>query len=278
MELKLVNNVNTDNGTSRMLLEGKNAVIYGAAGNVGRIFSLAFAREGANVFLAGRTMEPLENLSKEILKFSDKVHVDKVDASSSQSVKQHLEKIITTAGKIEISLNLTSASVGMGKKLTEIPDEKMLNYSFDVFKCNFLTATASARQMQLQKTGVILGFTPEIARIPSPNMGGFGIGTAAMESFYKQLGLEIGPDNVRVVCLRTGATPDNPTLDAVYKQLAITRHTTRENVEKIDADKAAFKRLPLLKDVAKAAVILASDYANTITATAVNVNNGIVVE
>ena len=271
-------NVNTNNQTSKMLLDGKNAVIYGAAGNVGRIFSLAFANEGANVFLAGRTLSSLENLSKEISKFSNNVHIDKVDASSSQSIKQHLDKVITTAGNIDISLNLISASVGMGKKLIELPEEKMLNYSFDVLKSNFLTATASARLMQKQNTGVILGFTPEIARIPSPNMGGFGMGTAAMESFYKQLALEIGPDNVRVVCLRTGATPDNPTLDAVYNQLAITRHTTRENVEKIDADKAAFKRLPLLKDVAKAAVILASDYANTITATAVNVNNGIIVE
>lgn len=264
--------------TSKKLLEGKNIVIYGGAGNVGRIFSLTFANEGANLFLAGRTLSSLENVSNEISKISDKVHIDKVDASSSQSVKQHLDKVITTAGSIDVSLNVISASVGIGKRLTELPEEKMINYAFDVLKSNFLTATSAARQMQKQKCGVILGLTPEIARIPSANMGGFGMGTAALEAFYKQLALEIGPDNVRVLCLRTSATPDNPDIDAVYTVLAKTLNTTKEKVEKIDADKTAFKRLPLLKDVAKAAVILASDYANTITATAVNVNNGIIVD
>lgn len=269
---------NTENQATKMLLEGKNVVIYGAAGNVGRVFSLAFANEGANLFLAGRTLSSLEKISKEISNVSDKVQIDKVDASSPQSVKQHLDKIISTAGKIDISLNLISASVGMGKLLVELPEEKMINYSFDVLRANFLTATAAAREMQKQKNGVILGLTPEIARIPKPNMGGFGMGTASLEAFYKQLALEIGPDNVRVVCLRTGATPDNPDMQAVYAELAKNLNTTKENVEKIDADKTAFKRLPLLKDVAKAAVILASDYANTITATTVNVNNGIIVE
>ena len=132
-ELSMVKNIKIENQTSKMLLEGKNIVIYGAAGNVGRIFSLAFANEGANLFLAGRTLDSLENVSNEISKISPKVHIDKVDASSPQSVKAHLDKVITTAGNIDISLNLISASVGMGKLLIDLSEEKMIIYSFDVF-------------------------------------------------------------------------------------------------------------------------------------------------
>ena len=49
-----------------MLMVGKSAVIYGAAGSVGRAVARAFAREGAAVFLAGRTLASLEAVAEEI--------------------------------------------------------------------------------------------------------------------------------------------------------------------------------------------------------------------
>ena len=49
-----------------MLLEGKNAVVYGAAGSVGLAVARAFAREGAAVFLAGRTLASLQGVADEI--------------------------------------------------------------------------------------------------------------------------------------------------------------------------------------------------------------------
>jgi NAD(P)-dependent dehydrogenase (short-subunit alcohol dehydrogenase family) len=49
-----------------MLLEEKNAVVYGAGGAVGGAVARAFAREGANVFLAGRTIAELDALAEEI--------------------------------------------------------------------------------------------------------------------------------------------------------------------------------------------------------------------
>jgi 3-oxoacyl-[acyl-carrier protein] reductase len=49
-----------------MLLEDKNAVIYGAGGSIGRAVARAFAREGAKVYLAGRTLESLEEVAHEI--------------------------------------------------------------------------------------------------------------------------------------------------------------------------------------------------------------------
>jgi len=43
-----------------MLLKGKNAIIYGGGGSIGGAVACAFAREGAKVFLVGRTREPLD--------------------------------------------------------------------------------------------------------------------------------------------------------------------------------------------------------------------------
>ena len=49
-----------------MLLKDKNAVIYGAGGNIGKAVAHAFARDGAKVFLAGRTRPKVEALAEEI--------------------------------------------------------------------------------------------------------------------------------------------------------------------------------------------------------------------
>jgi 3-oxoacyl-[acyl-carrier protein] reductase len=49
-----------------MLLEGKNAIVYGAGGSLGRTVATTFARAGAKVFLAGRTAESLQKVAGEI--------------------------------------------------------------------------------------------------------------------------------------------------------------------------------------------------------------------
>ena len=63
-----------------LLLEDKNAVVYGAAGAVGSAVARAFAREGAHVFLAGRTAATLEALAAEIRAAGGKADFSVVDA------------------------------------------------------------------------------------------------------------------------------------------------------------------------------------------------------
>jgi len=88
---------NIENG--RMLLEGKNAVIYGAGGGVGRSVARAFAREGATVFLAGRTLDSLDAVAKEITQAGGAAEVDKVDALVPKEIEEHLQKIVARAGR-----------------------------------------------------------------------------------------------------------------------------------------------------------------------------------
>ena len=63
-----------------MLLKKKNAVIYGAGGAVGGAVARTFAREGANVFLAGRRLEPIDTVAKEIAADGGVVEIAQVDA------------------------------------------------------------------------------------------------------------------------------------------------------------------------------------------------------
>lgn len=260
------------------LLDGKVAVIYGAAGGVGAAVAKAFAREGATVFLTGRTENSLKPVADEITKSGGTADASKVDALSPESVEAHLHKLVDKAGKLDISFNLIGTSVAIGSKLTELSDQRFADAAFNKVRSYFITMTAAARIMEKQGSGVILGLTAPNARLPRPNMGGFAVGGAAIEALCRQLAFEVGPRGVRVVCLRTGGTPDNPVLHEVFTRLAKLRGTTFQAIADSEAQITALKRAPMLADVASAAVLIASDYASGITATTVNASCGELVD
>lgn len=267
-------NISIGNGDKMRLLEGKTAVIYGASGGIGKATAKAFAREGAVVFLAGRTLQSLESLADEISESGGTAEGAQVDALDEGSVQKHLESIVKTRGRLDISYNLISTDVEMGAKLSELSADRFVNAAFARPRSYFITSTAAARIMQKQGYGVILGLTPPISQLPQAELGGFAVGCAAIETLLKQLALEAGPFGVRVVCLRTGATPENPVLQEVYKTLARVRGTTKEAVERAEAQSTALKRAPRIAEVANAAVLIASDYASAITATPINASCG----
>lgn len=260
------------------ILEGKTAVVYGAAGGIGSATAKAFAREGAFVFLAGRTLKSLQSVEDQIRGSGGLAQSGVVDALDERSVEDSLSKLVRDRGRLDISYNLISTYVAMGQKLTELSDERFSKAAFDRVRSNFITATAAARIMQKQKGGVVIGLTAQVGRLPQAETGGFSVGCGAIETLLKQLALEVGPSGVRVVCLRSGATPDNPVLQEVYQRLAEVRGTTKEVVERAEAEHTAMKRSPRMAEVANAAVIVASDYASAITATPLNASCGEVVD
>jgi NAD(P)-dependent dehydrogenase (short-subunit alcohol dehydrogenase family) len=253
-------------------------VIYGAAGGVGSTVAKAFASEGAEVFLAGRTLSSLEKVAGEISAAGGSASAAAVDALVPSQVSAHLDQIVRGSGRLDISFNLIGSSVGMGRTLVDIPEARFLELAFTTVNSNFLTATAAARHMERQGGGVILGLTAVTARIPRANQGGFAIGGAALEALFRQLALEAGPHGVRVVCLRTQGTPDNPTLQEVFSYFAKQRGTTVAEVERSEASMSALKRLPRLHEVASAAVLMASDYASAITGTVADASCGDIVD
>lgn len=260
------------------LLSGKIAVIYGAGGGVGSAIAKTFAREGAMVFLAGRTLTSLDVVAREISRAGGSATVSKVDALDPKSVDEHLREVVSKAEKLDVSFNLIGVDVAMGASLTELTEKKFTDAAFKRARSYFITMTAAARIMEKQGSGVILGLTAPNARLPRPNMGGFSVGGAAIEALCRQLALEVGPRGVRVVCLRTGATPDNPVLHEVFSRLAELSGTTSEAIAKSEAQVTSLKRLPFLPEVANAAVLMASDYASAITATTPNASCGELVD
>ena len=88
-----------------MMLEDKVAVIYGAGGAVGGAVARAFAREGAEVFLTGRKLPPVEAVAKDIVSAGGSAEAAEVDALDERAMDEHLQSVIDKAGRVDISFN-----------------------------------------------------------------------------------------------------------------------------------------------------------------------------
>jgi len=258
-----------------MLLEKKSAVIYGAGGDVGGAFARAFAREGARVFLVGRTLAPLEALADEIRKGGGKAEAAQVDALDEVAVERHMDEVLQRAGSIDISFNVIGIAYVQGTPLIEMKLEEFTKGITDVMRTQFLTMTAAGRQMSRQGRGVILAITATPAgRFVPTNSGNFGVACAAIENLCRQMAGELGPRGVRVVCLRSAGSPDAPGLDAFFRRLADRIGVSREALEADLAKSTMLKRMPKIAEVANTAAMMASDYASAMTGAIANESCG----
>jgi NAD(P)-dependent dehydrogenase (short-subunit alcohol dehydrogenase family) len=257
-----------------MILKDKVAVIYGAGGAIGGAAARAFAREGASVSLVGRTLASLEIVAKEIAEVGGVVDVAPLDASDKQAVEDHLSALVKKAGHLDISFNVIGLGDTQGFPLVEMAPSRFTLPIITAMNSHFVTATAAARHMAQQKSGVILAITANVVRMPVPNVGGFGVACAAIEALCRQLAVELGPQGIRVVCLRSAGSPDAPGVREAFKLRAKEQGITLEEFTVQAAIDIPLRRLPLLADIANTAALMASDHARAITAEVVNLTGG----
>ena len=175
-----------------MLLEHKNAVVYGGAGSVGRAVARAFANEGARVFLAGRTLATLDEVAQELSGAGAAVETAQVDALDERAVDDHADAVAAKAGGIDVSFNAISHGDIHGAPLLQMSVEDFALPIDDAMRTQFLTTRAAARHMVTQGSGVIMAITATTARQVIPEVGCTGVRFDAIESLCRQLACELG--------------------------------------------------------------------------------------
>ena len=254
-----------------MLLEYKVAVIYGAGGPIGGAVARAFAREGAKVFLAGRTLSSLDAVAKDISNAGGVAQTAQVDALDEQAIERYLGEVVRTAGRIDISFNAIGLGDTQGTPLAEMPLEDFERPVVTAVRTQFLTSRATARHMIRQGSGVILTFGGAGGRDPIRDycsggrqvyLGGFQVALGAIDVLRRQLACELGPHGIRVVTLQSSGVSET-----------IPEHL-REAITESLVGSTMLKRSETLEDVGNVAAFAASDLARTMTATALNITCG----
>jgi 3-oxoacyl-[acyl-carrier protein] reductase len=259
-----------------MLLEHKNAVIYGGAGSVGGAVARAFAREGARVFLAGRTLATLDEVAGEIADAGGAVETAQVDALDERAVEAHADAVAGKAGGIDVSFNAIGHGDVHGAPLIEMSLEDFARPITTAMRSQFLTTKAAARHMTARGSGVIMAITATTARLAIPEVGGTGVTFDAIESLCRQWACELGRHGVRVVWLQTTGLPEALADTDAFPGYGTgsAGGMTRAELIAWQRRSALLNRLTSLAEVGNVAAFVASDQAGAMTATGANISCG----
>ena len=267
-----------------MLLDHKTAVVYGAGGAIGSAVARAYAREGAEVHLAGRTRATLEEVAQRIRHDGGAAHVAEVDVLDREAVARHAEGVAANGG-IDICFNATSNDDVQGTPLLAMPFEEFLRPVTKAVTAHFNIAVAVGWHMTRRGRGVILVMAG--GREAIPRLGGSHVAWAALAGLCRQFAAEFGPDGVRVSWLLSPGSPGNDEHDQPQDGAGPVEVGTAPAASPGAAPGTAgasgttgllARHLPSYDEVANIAVFAASDWARTITASEINLTGGAVVD
>jgi 3-oxoacyl-[acyl-carrier protein] reductase len=243
-----------------MILENTTAIVYGAAGAIGSAVARAYAREGAEVHLAGRTEATLETVAQRIRGDGGAARVTRLDVLDRAAVERHTAAVADANG-IDICFNATSNDDVQGTPLLDLPFDDFLRPVTKAVTAHINIATAVGRHMIRRGGGVILVMAG--GREAIPRLGGSHVAWSALAGLCRQLAAEFGPYGVRVTWLLSPGSPgpDDGGNDHVPgTEGLLARHQ------------------PGYDEVANVAVFASSDWARTITASEINITGGAVID
>lgn len=268
----------TKSSSGSVLLAGKTAIIHGGGGAIGGAAALAFAREGARVFLAGRSRVRLEEVAERVEAAGGEVEIEVVDALDSAAVDAHAERVVARAQRIDVVLNAIGLEHVQGKSFADQTLDEFATPVIGYTRAHFIIAKAASRAMIRQRGGVILGLSTPGSVLPGPGFMGYGVACAALEAMTRHLAGELGGHGVRAVCLRADAIPDALARShsrEVFAEAAAAHGLTPEAMLAAHAERATLlRRLPTLQQVADAAAFFASERAAATTGAIVNLTCG----
>jgi NAD(P)-dependent dehydrogenase (short-subunit alcohol dehydrogenase family) len=249
-------------------------IVTGASQGIGRELAIAFAEEGDVVALAARNEPNLEKTASLVTAAGGEPLVIPTDVTDVASVEAMAEAILGRFGRVDVLVN-NSAVGGPSGRLWELD----LHDWQDTFDVNitgvFLVTRAVLPSMLENGSGSVINIGSVSGKRPLFGRSPYTATKMALVGLTRTLALEAGPHGVRVNLISPGFVA-GPRFDWLSAAQAKERGVDEDTVRSEFATQAALNRLTEARDVADAAVFLASDGARAITGADLNVNSGIV--
>ncbi|WP_290582789.1 SDR family oxidoreductase [Aeromicrobium sp.] len=244
-------------------LEGKVAIVTGAAGYLGMAHSVHMAREGARVVVTDiidgqKTVDAVTEAGGEAI-------FQRVDVTSWDDVQRMADDTRAEYGRIDILVNNAALVANIQKPWTEFtPDEWDRNLAVDL-KGMFMCARAVYPTMQQQRSGRIVNISSGTMMIGMPNFLPYVSAKAGVIGFTRSLATELGTDNITVNAILVGLFPHE-----------IAGLDNMEAMTEMVMGMQALKRVGQPDDLSPTVAFLASDDAGWITGQAIAVDGGLV--
>lgn len=249
-----------------MQLDGKTAIITGAANGIGRSCAVEFALEGAGVVIADIDIAGAREAQREIESRGGRALAVQADVADPGSVQALVAATVARFSRVDVLLN--NAAVQVNKFVEETtPEEWERQMAVNVgglFLCvkYFLPYLRQTR-------GSIVNMASVNAYFVEPMCAGYCATKGAIVSLTKALAIDLGPSGVRVNCICPGYIDAG--LAEGYFQAQADPAAARQAAGKLHA----LGRIGLPKEVARAAIFLASAESSFMTGSALAVDGGL---
>ncbi len=252
---------------SSFSLKGQVALVTGGSRGIGRETALGFARSGADVAVASRSLEDLEKVAGEIKAIGRRslavaAHVGRMD-----QIKGLVDKVVQEFGRIDILVNNagTSPVFTSSLDLEERAWDSVMNLNL---KGLFFLSQAVARIMKEKGGGRIINVTSVDGFRPEPNIGAYAISKAAVVMATKIMAMELAQYNIRVNAIAPGN---------IHTRLGDSRIGLTPTFEKEMLDRTPMKRIGDPDDIVGGMIYLASDASRYVTGHTVVIDGGILI-
>ncbi len=238
-------------------LEGKVALVTGAAGGLGDKIARTLHAQGATLALTDMRAEPMEKLKAEL---GDRVEYFVANLTNSEDVNSLVKNVEEKMGRIDILVN--NAGLTRDNLFMRMSDEEW-QLVLDVnLSAGFKLAKAAIRGMMKRRFGRIIGIASVVGVMGNPGQANYSASKAGMIAMNKCLAQEVGSRGITVNSIAPGfiRTPMTDVLP--------------EDVKAQLLSKIPQGKLGEAQDIANAVAFLSSDEAQYITGQTLHVNGG----
>lgn len=231
-------------------LQGRTALITGAAAGIGRAIAIRFAEEGADLVLIDIAAEELRAVAESLVDNGTSVEVVIGDVSHEETLQQAIAKADDQFGRIDTLVNNAYAAVD--RPVTELETEDW-RYTLDVcLTAIFFGVKHAVPHMLRQRSGTIINMSSVNSLVATPGMPAYTAAKGAIAALTRQLAVEYGPHGIRTNAIRPGFIAT-----AKYERDLLFDPAERRAA----VESSPLRRVGQPEDIAAAALFLASDDA-----------------
>lgn len=245
-----------------MRLKNKVALITGAGSGIGEAFAVAFAKEGAQVAIFGRTESKVKKVANEIVRAGGKAIAITGDVRNWGDVDRAVKNTVDAFNKLDILVNCAGIMINgvLADQTEQIWDDTM-----DInVKGAFLFMKRAVPEMLKQGKGKIVNISSIAGHIGFPTSTAYSASKAAIAGMTKALAAELAPHKINVNAIAPGdvRTPFN---DHLFKV---------PEYAKARLEQTPYGRIPVASDIAGLGIYLASDESDTVVGSVIFIDAG----
>jgi 3-oxoacyl-[acyl-carrier protein] reductase len=254
-------------------LDGRVAVVTGAASGIGRASAQMLASARASVVCADVDLDGAQATAKEITAAGGTADAVAVDVTRRDEVDALVRGAVDAHGRLDVMANI--AGIIVNNTVIDTPEDELDRVLATNFKGVFFGCQAAARAMVEQQSGSIVNMSSGAIDVPREGIVSYAVAKAGVAQLTKTLAEEVGPSGVRVNAIAPGfiMTPmtgrhfTNPdgTIDEAVRTATVTAM----------ADPAPLRTVGDPDDIAYAVLYLASDAARFVTGQILRPNGGV---